>query len=113
MLLADRAGQGAHSVLGPARNDRAGPVVGLPERGRIRERRPAPRHVAPGGRDPDLVTDDAVPGDRHRMSQRIEAHKRPQGFTVTVGPQVGGPGPGDPAGPAGRARPPGVPGKTS
>jgi hypothetical protein len=87
-LLAGRAHQPGQSVLSPARSDRSRPVVRLPERGRIREPRPAPGHVAPGGREPDLVTNDAVLSDRNRMNQRIEAYKRLQVFAVTVRPEA-------------------------
>lgn len=87
-LLAGRAHQPGHSVLSPARTDRSGPVVRLPERGRIREPRPAPGHVAPGGRDPELVTNDAVLGDCNRPSQRIEADNRLPVFAVTARPEA-------------------------
>jgi hypothetical protein len=87
-LLAGRAHQPGQSVLSPARADRSGPVVRLPECGRIRELRRAPGHVAPGGSDPDLVTDDAVLGDRNRSNQRIETYSRLQVFTVTIRPEA-------------------------
>jgi hypothetical protein len=87
-LLAGWAHQPAQSVLHPARNNRPGPVVGLPGRDRIRESRPAPGHVAPGSREADLITNDTVPGDRNRMSQRIEPHGRLRGSTVTVRPRA-------------------------
>jgi hypothetical protein len=112
-LLAGRAHQPGQSVLSPARSDRSRPVVRLPERGRIGEPRPAPGHVAPGGRDPDLVTNDAVLSDRNRMNQRIEADNRLQVFTVTVRPEAQWPDLGYPPSPAGHARSPGVPGKTT
>ena len=99
-LLAGRAHQPGQSVLSPASSDRSGPVVRLPERGRIREPRPAAGHVAPGGRDPDLVTNDAVLNDRNRMNQRIEADKRLQVFAVTVRPEAEWPEPGYPPSPA-------------
>jgi hypothetical protein len=84
------AHQPAQSVLRPARSDRPSPIVRLPERGRVRESGPAPRHGAPGGRNPDLVTNDTVPGDRNRMNQRIEPHRRLRGFTITVSQDAGG-----------------------
>jgi hypothetical protein len=111
--LAGWAHQPAQSVCRPARNDRPGPVVRLPERGRISEGRPPPRHDAPGGRNPDLVTDDTVPGDRNRVNQRIEAHRRLRGFTITVRPGADGRRLSYPGSPAGHARPPGMPGETS
>ena len=110
-LLAGRAHQLGPSVLTPARSDRSGPVVRLPERGRIGEPRPAPGHVAPGGRGPDLVANDAMLSDRNRPSQRIEARNRLQVFAVTVRPEAERPEPGYPASLAGHARSPGVPGK--
>jgi hypothetical protein len=111
--LAGRAHQPAQSVPRPARSDRPGPVVRLPERGRIRESGLAPRHGAPGGRNPDPVTNDTVPGDRNRMKQRIESHRRLQGFTITVSPDADARRLSYPASPAGHARPPGVPRETS
>jgi hypothetical protein len=74
VTLASRAHHPAEGVLRPARDERAGPVVGLSEGGRIREDRLAPRHVAPGSREADLVTDDAVLGDRDRLCERVGAH---------------------------------------
>ena len=112
-LLAGRAHQLGPSVLTPPRSDRSGPVVRLPERGRIGEPRPAPGHVAPGGRGPDLVANDAMLSDRNRPSQRIEAGSRLQVFAVTVRPEAERPEPGYPASLAGHARSPGVPGKTT
>jgi len=107
------AHQPAQSVRRPARGDRPGPIVRLPERGRVRESGLAPRHGAPGGRNPDLVTDDTVPGDRNRMNQRIEPHRGLRGLTITVGQDADGRRLSSPASPPGHARPPGVPGETS
>jgi hypothetical protein len=112
-LLAGRAYQPGQSVLNPARSDRSRPVVRLPEGGPIRESRPAPSRVAPGDRDPDLVTDDAVLSDRDRMNQRIESYNRLQVFAVTVRPEPEWPEPGYPPSPARHAQSPGVPGKTT
>jgi hypothetical protein len=113
VTLAGRAHQPAQRVPRPARSDRPGPVVRLPERGRIGERGRAPRHGAPGGRNPDLVTNDTVPGDHHRMNQRIEAHHRLRGLAITVSQGADGRRVGHPASPAGHARPPCMPGETS
>jgi hypothetical protein len=113
MLLAGRADQRAHSVLSPARNDRASPVVRLPERGRIHESGLAPGHGAAGGGNPDLVADDTVPGDRHRVNQRIEPHLRLPGVMITVSQDLDGRRLSYPASLPDRARPPGVPGETS
>jgi hypothetical protein len=110
---AGRACQPAQRVLRPARSDGSGPVVRLPERGRIRESRLAPRHGTPGGRNPDLVTNDTVPGDRNRMNQRIQAHRRLPGFTITVSQDADRRRLSSAASPSGYARPPGVPGETS
>jgi hypothetical protein len=113
VTLAGWAHQPAQSVLRPARSDRPSPIVRLPERGRVRESGLAPRHAAPGGRNQDLVTNDTVPGDRNRMNQRIEAHRRLRGFTITVSQDADGRRLSSPASPPGHARPPGVPGETS
>ena len=113
LTLAGWAHQPAHSVLRPARSDRPGPVVRLPERGWVRESGLAPRHGAPGGRNPDLVTNDTVPGDRHRINQRIESHRRLPGVTITVSQDADGRRLSSAASPPGHARPPGVPGETS
>lgn len=72
VMLARWAHQPAQVISRPARGDRPGPVVRLPERGRVRESHLAPRHGAPGGRNPDLVTDHRLPGYRNRMSERIK-----------------------------------------
>ena len=111
LTLAGWAHQPAHSVLRPARSDRPGPVVRLPERGWVRESGLAPRHGAPGGRNPDLVTNDTVPGDRHRINQRIESHRRLPGVTITVSQDADGRRLSSAASPPGHARPPGVPGE--
>jgi hypothetical protein len=113
VTLAGWACQHAQSVLRPARDDRASPIVGLPERGRIRESGLASRHGAPGCGNPDLVTNDTVRGDRNRMDQRIEPHRKLPGFTITGSQGADGCRHSSPASPAGHARPPGVPGKTS
>jgi hypothetical protein len=47
------------------------------------------------------------------MNQRIEADKRLRVFTVTVRLEAESPELGDPPSPAGHARSPGVPGKTT
>jgi hypothetical protein len=112
-LLAGWAHQPAGDVLRPARGERAGLVVSLSEGGRIREGCLAPRHIAPGGRQADLVTDDAMPGDRDRVTERIDACGRLQGVRIRVRPGTGGRKPGHPGCPAGYARPPAVPGKTA
>src|SRR5262245_4256822 len=83
-LPAGWANQPAQSILTPARKDRSGPVVRLPECDRIGESRRTPRHVTPGDGGPDLVPDDAVPGNRNRMDQRIEAPRRPRGQAVAA-----------------------------
>jgi hypothetical protein len=111
--LAGWARQPAQSVRRPARGDRPGPVVRLPERGRIRESGLAPRHGAPGRGNPDLVTNDTVPGDRNRVNQRIEPHRRLRGFAITVSRDADGRRLRSAASPPGHARPPGVPGETS
>jgi hypothetical protein len=113
LMLAGRAHQPAQSVLRPARGDRPGPVVRLPERGRVREDGLAPRQGAPGGRNPDLVTKDTVPGDRNRINQRIEPHRRLPGVPITVSKDADGRRLSSAASPPGHARPPGVPGETS
>jgi hypothetical protein len=102
VTLARWAHQPAQIVPRPARGDRPGPVVRLPERGRVRESGLALRHGAPGVRNPDLVADDTLPGNRNRMSQRVEARRALHGVAVTVS---------HPASPAGLARPLDVPGK--
>jgi len=109
VLSAGQANQPAQSVHAPARAHRPSPVVRLPERGRIREGRTAPRHVTPDDRSPDLVPDDGVPGDRNRMDQRIKAHRRPRGQPVAR-LLVDGAELCSRAGPAGSARPSGVSG---
>ena len=113
VTLAGRAHQPAQCVRRPARGDRPGPVVRLPERGRIRESGLAPRHGAPGRGNPDLVTNDTVPGDRDRVNQRIEAHRRQRGFAITVSRDAGGRGLSSAASPPGHAGPLGVPGERS
>jgi hypothetical protein len=113
VTLAGWARQPAQSVRRPARGNRPGPVVRLPERGRIRESGLAPRHGAPGRRNPDLVTNDTTPGDRNRVNQRIERHRRLRGFAITVSRDAEGRRLSSAASPPGHARPPGVPGKTS
>jgi hypothetical protein len=113
VTLAGWARQPAQSVRRPARGNRPGPVVRLPERGRIRESGPAPRHGTPGRRNPDLVTNDTTPGDRNRVNQRIERHRRLRGFAITVSRDTEGRRLSPAASPPGHARPPGVPGKTS
>jgi hypothetical protein len=113
VTLAGRARQPAQRVLRPARGDRPGPVVRLPERGRIGESGLAPRHGAAGRGNPDLVTDDTAPGDRHRVNQRIEPHPRLPGLMITVSQDADGRWLSCPAGPPGRARPPAVPGERS
>jgi hypothetical protein len=76
-LLAGRACQPADRVRTPARHQRPSPVVRFAQRRRVREPRGAARHVTPGSRYPDLVTDDAVFGNSNRMKQRIMAPWRP------------------------------------
>jgi hypothetical protein len=110
MLSAGQANQPAQSVHAPARAHRPSPVVRLPERGRVREGRTAPRHVTTDDRSPDLVPDDAVSGDRNRMGQRIKAHRRPRGQMVAARLLAGGAELCSRAGPAGSARPSGVSG---
>ena len=110
---AGRAHQPAQSVRRPARGGRPSPVVRLPERGRIHESGPAPGHGAAGGGNPDLVADDTVPGDRHRVNQRIEPHPRLRGVMITVSQDPDGRRLSYPASLPGHARPPGVPGETS
>lgn len=121
VTLADRAYQPAQGVRRPAGGDRTDPVVRLPERARIRENDLAPRHGAPGGGNPDLVADDAAPGDHDRMNQRIKANRgMPRGRTIIVGQGADGCGYGCRLGyPArtvaaspGHARPPSVPRET-
>jgi hypothetical protein len=85
VTLAGRAHQPTESVLRPASGDRPSPIVGLPERGRIREGGPAPRHSAPGRRNPDLVANNTLPGDRDRMNQRIEPCCGPRGLLGVPG----------------------------
>ena len=113
VALAGWAHQPAQGVLHPTRGDRPSPIVRLPERGRIRERGLAPRHGAPGARNPDLVTDDTVPGDRNRMTQRIEARRTLRAVTITVREDADRRRLRYPASPPGHARSPGVPGGTS
>jgi hypothetical protein len=113
VTLAGWARQPAQSVRRPACGDRPGPVVRLPERGRIREGGLAPRHGAPGRGDPDLVTNDTTPGDRHRVNQRIEPNRRLPGFAVTVSRAAAGRRLSSAASPPDHARLPGVPGETS
>jgi hypothetical protein len=113
VTLAGWARQPAQSVRRPARGNRPGPVVRLPERGRIRESGLAPRHGAPGRRNQDLVTNDTTPGDRNLVNQRIERHRRLRGFAITVSRDAEGRRLSSAASPPGHARPPGVPGKTS
>jgi hypothetical protein len=72
-LLAGWAHQPANTVLTPARDQRSGPVVGLPERGQVGEPCEAACHVTPGSGDADLITNDTVLGDRDRVNQRITA----------------------------------------
>jgi hypothetical protein len=100
-LLASRADHPADGALRPARDERAGPVIGLSKGSWIREDRLAPCHVAPGGRQADLVTDDAVLGDRDRVCERVGAPGRLWDVTVRVRPRTGEPSPGHPASPAG------------
>jgi hypothetical protein len=120
--LAGGANLPAEPVPRPACTCRPNPVVGLAERGRIGECCRAACHVAPGGREADLIADDTVFGDRDRIDQRLEA-PGPGSLTVTPGPRPGsltvrpGPGPGGPepchqASPACHARSPRVPGVT-
>ena len=106
-LLAGRAHQPPARVLAPARGKRPGPVVGFAERGGVRERRAAACHVAPGGRDADLVTNDTVFGDRDRVNQRVTARRQPE--RLPVGWRAGGSQLSHPASPALRGRPPCVP----
>ena len=63
--------------------------------------------------NPDLVADDTVPCDRHRVNQRIEPHLRLPGVIITVSQDPDGRRLGYPASLPDRARPPGVPGETS
>jgi hypothetical protein len=120
-LLAGRAHQPVQSVPRPPGDGCPGPVVSLPERGRIRECHPASWHIAPGGRDPDLITNDTALGDRNRVdqrveacrNQRVEARRRPCDFTVVVKPGADGTRLTHPGGPAGRAGSPRVPGNGS
>ena len=113
VTLAAWAHQPAQSVLRPACGDRPSPIVRLPERRPIRERGLAPRHATPGSRNPDLVANNAEPGDRDRMNQRIEPRRRLRGVTITGSRDTDGRRLSHPAGPPGHTRPPGVPGKTS
>jgi len=76
-LLAGRAYQLADRVSAPACHQCPGPVVRLPERRRIREPRGAARHVTPGSRYPDLITDDTVFGNGNGVSQRVIVPWRP------------------------------------
>src|SRR6516225_5127080 len=103
-LLAGGAHQPPISVLAPARGERPDPVVGLAERGGVREPRAAASHVAPGGRDADLITNDTVLGDRDRVNQRIATSRSP--VCPRVSWRTGGPQLSHPAGPAPGARPP-------
>jgi hypothetical protein len=111
VTLAGCADQPAQGVLRPARGDRPGTVVRLPQSGRIPESGLAPCHGAPGGGNLDLVANGAVPGNRDRMNQRIEARRALRRFTMTV--SQGGRRLSHRASPAVRARPPCVLGKTS
>ena len=97
----------AHTAAGSLRS--AGEAL----RGRIHESGPAPGHGTAGGENPDLVADDTVPGDRHRVNQRIEPHLRLPGVMITVSQDPDGRRLSCPASLPGRARPPGVPGETS
>jgi hypothetical protein len=110
--LASWAYQPAQGVLRPARSDGPGPVVGLAERGRIRESGLAPRHGAPGGRNADLITYDTVRGNRDWMNQRIKARGKLRGLTVTVSQRVDSRKLRHLAGLSGHARPPAVPGES-
>jgi hypothetical protein len=76
-LPAGRAHQPTPGIRMPARGHRPGPVVRLPQGRRIRKPPHAPRDVTPGGRHPDLITDDTALGDRHRIRQRIMTRSRP------------------------------------
>jgi hypothetical protein len=100
--LAGGAGQPAERVRRPARTGRPGPVVGLAERGRVSERCPAVWHVAPGGGQADLITEDTALGDRDRMDQRIEAPGL-GALTAAAWPRRTGPNPA--SWPARRATP--------
>jgi hypothetical protein len=75
-LLAGRAHQPADGVRAPARHQCPGPVVHLSQRCRVREPRGAARHVTPGSRYPDQITDDTVFSNRNRMNQRIMTPRR-------------------------------------
>ena len=75
-LLAGRAHQPADRVRAPARHQCPGPVVHLSQRCRVREPRGAARHVTPGSRYPDQITDDTVFSNRNRMNQRIMTPRR-------------------------------------
>src|SRR5215469_15912694 len=93
MPLAGWANQPAPGVLTPAGRGGAGSVVSLPERGRMREAHPAPRHVAPGGGNPELVADHGLLGDVDGVDQRVEAHwrpRRPRGWPVALRPGADG-----------------------
>jgi hypothetical protein len=113
ITLAGWAHQPVQGVFCPACSDCPSPVVCLPERGRSRESGPASRHGAPGGRYPDLVTNDTVSGDRDRMSQRVEPHRSMRGITITVSRDADGRRLSSVASPPGHAQPPGVSGETS
>jgi hypothetical protein len=64
-------------------------------------------------RNPDLVADDTLPGDRNRMSQRIDARRALPGVAVTVSRGADGRRLSHPASPVGIARPTDVPGEIS
>jgi hypothetical protein len=76
-LLAGGAQQLVEGVHMPARSQCPCPVVRLAQGSQVGELRPAAWDVAAGGRQPDLIADDAVFGDRQRIKQRITAGTRP------------------------------------
>lgn len=111
VTLTGWAHQSAQGILRPARGDSPGTVVRLAESGRIPEGGLAPCHGAQGVRNPDLVANGTLRGNRDRMSQRIVARRKPGRFTMTVG--QGGRRISYPASPAVCARSQSVLGETS
>jgi hypothetical protein len=107
VALAGWADQLADGIVLPPCGGGFGPVVSLPQRGRIRENCPAARHVAPGGGQTELVADDSMPGDLHWGHQRVTVHR---GTGWADGPGARSPPGSYLSGPARHRRPPAMPG---
>jgi hypothetical protein len=70
-LLAVRAHQAANGIMPPPGGQRAGPDVGLAGRCRVVMPRDAGRHLTPGDRPPEPVTENSPLGDGNRASERV------------------------------------------